>query len=148
MLNITNCKVYTCTYDFFVAQLLCKDHHCGVSEEDCDILPAANQHQWRDHIWLQVSFWGLKDSLFVWSHWLPWFLELIVDNDLVMSWAKFSSGSVQHEHTSNAIYNTVNCVGKKWVYCMETNLAKWAIYWKSQLYSRGELEPQPGWGLH
>lgn len=70
-------KITKCVVFCLAAELLRKDHHRGVSEEDSDILPAADRHQRRDHIRLQVSHRGNKDSLFVRSRWLPRLLELI-----------------------------------------------------------------------
>lgn len=50
---------------FFPAQLLCKSHHGGVSEKDCDLLQAAHQRQRGDHVRLQVPYRGWEDPLFV-----------------------------------------------------------------------------------
>lgn len=47
------------------AQLLCEGHHRGVSEEDRDLLPAADQRQRGDHVRLQVPHRGREDPLFV-----------------------------------------------------------------------------------
>lgn len=59
-----NLPFYPCAFPS-VAKLLCQSHYCRSSKEDCYLLTATYHCKWRDHLWLQVPYWGWEDSLSV-----------------------------------------------------------------------------------
>jgi len=58
------------------AQLLCKDYHDRVTEEDRHLLPARHRSERGNYVRLQIPTWGKQNSLPLRCHWLSWLPEL------------------------------------------------------------------------